>query len=335
MRKTGIAAMLMLLLALSAPFATHAQTAQERQPIAAGQSKFLGSTYSALQSQDFAQYWNKLTPENAGKWGSVEAVRGQFDWSRLDEAYRFARSHGILFHLHVLVWGQQQPEWMRKLPAAEQRKEIEKWFDAAAARYPDADFVEVVNEPLQHPPKGRKKDSGNYIEALGGNGASGWDWILTAFRMARTRFPNARLLINDYSILNVAKDTARYRGIVELLHKENLVDGIGLQEHAFETYKVPTATLKADLDALASTGVPIYVTEMDVDGKDDAAQLAEYQRLFPLFWTHPDVKGVTLWGFRPGLWRDKRGAYLIDKQGRERPALTWLRSYVAGEGEAK
>lgn len=330
MHKTTFKLLVTALLALPA-FAQ----AQQAAPIAVGQAKFLGSTYSAAQAQDFEKYWNKLTPENAGKWASVEAVRGQFDWSKLDEAYRFAKAHGILFHLHVLVWGQQQPAWMRKLPLDEQREEIRKWFDAAAARYPDADFVEVVNEPLQHPPQGRKKDSGNYIEALGGSGASGWDWILNAFRMARTRFPRAKLLINDYSILNAPKDTARYRGIVELLHAENLVDGIGLQEHAFETYKVPSETLKSGLDSLASVGLPIYVTELDIDGKSDAAQLAEYQRVFPLLWTHPAVQGVTLWGFRPGLWRDKQGAYLIDKDGKERPALVWLRDYVRGEGAAK
>ena len=75
MRKTIMRLSGLLLLST---FALHAQ----QGPLAAGQSKFLGSTYSAKQAQDFANYWNKLTPENAGKWGSVEAVRGQFDWTK-------------------------------------------------------------------------------------------------------------------------------------------------------------------------------------------------------------------------------------------------------------
>jgi endo-1,4-beta-xylanase len=315
-----------LALALAAP-TLHAQDS----PLAAGQQKFLGSAYSKKQAADFASYWNKVTPENAGKWGSVEAVRGEMNWTALDEAYHFAKTHGMPFHMHVLVWGQQQPEWIRKLPPDEQRREIEKWFSAVAERYPDADFVEVVNEPLQHPPAGSHKDSGNYMQALGGSGATGWDWILGAFRMARQHFPHAKLLINDYSITRSTKDTKRYRQIIELLQKEHLIDGIGLQEHAFETTPdVPLTVHRANLDALAATGLPIYITELDIDGRSDSQQLKNYQRVFPLFWEHPDVKGITLWGFRPGLWRDKQGANLIRKDGSERPALVWLRNYVHG-----
>ena len=49
-----------------------------------------------------------------------------------------------------------------------------------------------------------------------------------------------------------------------------------------------------------------------------------------MFWEHPAVQGVTLWGFRPGLWRDNQRAYLVRKDGSERPALMWLRGYVRG-----
>lgn len=84
-----------------------------------------------------------------------------------------------------------------------------------------------------------------------------------------------------------------------------------------------------NLDALAATGLPIYVTEFDLDGPTDAQQLADYKRVFPVFWDHPAVHGITLWGFRPGLWRDKEAAYLIRADRTERPALAWLRDYVA------
>jgi endo-1,4-beta-xylanase len=49
-----------------------------------------------------------------------------------------------------------------------------------------------------------------------------------------------------------------------------------------------------------------------------------------VFWEHPAVKGITLWGFRPGLWRDKEHANLVREDGSERPALQWLRRYVGG-----
>lgn len=318
-----------LLLALPVAWQVHAV------PLAAGQPKFLGGAYSAAQAPGFADYWNKVTPENAGKWGSVEAERDRMDWSALDESYRFAKANGFPFQMHVLVWGNQQPEWIKTLPPAEQREEIEEWFAAVAGRYPDLDFVEVVNEPLNDPPSKDDEGGGNYIEALGGSGASGWDWILESFRLARKHFPRSTLMINDYSITNSEEATRRYRGIVELLQKENLVDAIGVQGHAFATTtETPMSVHRANLDYLAQTGLPIYVTELDIDGPTDEAQLRDYQRIFPVFWEHPAVHGITLWGFRPGLWREKEGAYLVREDGSERPALTWLRRYVRGEAES-
>lgn len=324
MRKIHAAACT-LLLALAA----HAHAAP---PLADGQPRFLGSAYADAQAPGFANYWNKVTPENAGKWGEVEAERDRMDWRKLDEAYRFAKEHGFPFHMHVMVWGNQQPEWIKTLPPAEQREEIEEWFAAVAARYPDLAYVEVVNEPLNDPPGKDDEGGGNYLQALGGDGASGWDWVLASFRLARQHFPAAKLLINDYNITNKPENTRRYLGIIELLQREDLLDGIGVQAHSFATTtEWPMEVHRANLDALAATGLPIYVTEMDIDGPTDEEQLASYQRVFPVFWEHPAVKGITLWGFRPGLWREKEGAFLVHEDGSERPALQWLRRYVGGE----
>jgi endo-1,4-beta-xylanase len=302
-------------------------------PLAEGQTKFLGCAYSPNQTTGFDAYWNKVTPENGGKWGSVESVRDQMDWRALDEAYRFAQLRKLPFHMHVMVWGNQQPEWVEKLPPKEQRQEIEEWFAAVAGRYPKLDFVEVVNEPLHDPPAKDDEGGGNYLEALGGSGASGWDWVLESFRLGRKYFPNSVLMINDYSITDNDKDTGRYLAIVELLRNEGLVDAIGVQGHAFATTtKTPMSVHRGNLDRLASTGLPLYVTELDIDGPSDEAQLKDYQRIFPVFWQHPAVHGITLWGFRPGLWRSKEGANLVREDGGERPALQWLRTYLQNPG---
>jgi GH35 family endo-1,4-beta-xylanase len=323
--------MMRSLLAMLLVGASMKATPAHAAPLATGQQKFLGSAYSEPQARDFATYWNKVTPENAGKWGEVEAVRDAMQWDALDEAYQLAQQHRFPFQFHVLIWGNQQPEWIRHLKPAEQREEIEEWFAAVAARYPALDFVEVVNEPLHDPPSKDDPDGGNYLAALGGAGATGWDWVLESFRLARKHFPRAKLLINEYSLTNTPANTKRYREIIDLLQKENLVDGIGVQGHSFSTtFEAPIATHRANLDYLAATGLPIHVTELDIDGPGDAQQLAAYQRVFPLFWEHPAVAGVTLWGFRTGLWRESFGAQLVRKDGSERPAMTWLRDYLQG-----
>lgn len=135
---------------------------------------------------NFTAYWNQVTPENAGKWGSVEATRDVMNWAELDAAYALAKNNGFPFRVHTLIWGNQQPAWIEALPAAAQLEEITEWFAAVAARYPDIDFIDVVNEPLHDPPDG--PGDGAYIEALGGAGASGWEWVLQSFRLARQYF---------------------------------------------------------------------------------------------------------------------------------------------------
>lgn len=87
--------------------------------------------------------------------------------STLDAAYRFAQANQMPFQMHVMVWGNQQPEWIKTLRPAEQRREIEQWFAAVAQRYPDIALLEVVNEPLNDPPSKADTGGGNYLQALG------------------------------------------------------------------------------------------------------------------------------------------------------------------------
>jgi len=301
----------------------------EGPPLAHKQPKFVGNIYSSPQIENFAAYWNQVTPENAGKWGSVESTRDVMNWNELDAAYNLAKDNGFPFHFHVLVWGAQQPSWINDLTPEEQLEEIREWFEAVAERYPDIDFLEVVNEPLPgHNPPDGTSGRANYKEALGGNGETGWDWVIKAFEMAREIFPEGtRLMINDYSIINSSSSTSQYLNLIRLLQERNLIDIIGEQGHAFTTTATVT-TMRTNLNSLAATGLPIQITELDIDGTDDAVQLASYQRIFPALYEHPGVEGITLWGWRRGLWRDEQGAYLINQDGSERPALVWLRTYL-------
>ncbi|MBN2012114.1 endo-1,4-beta-xylanase [candidate division KSB1 bacterium] len=301
----------------------------EGPPLASKQSKFVGNVYSAPQINNFESYWNQVTPENAGKWGSVEGTRDNMNWGDLDAAYKLAKDNDFPIHFHVLIWGAQQPSWISSLEPAEQLEEIREWFQAVANRYPEIDFLEVVNEPLPgHNPPDGTSGRAKYKDALGGNGETGWDWVLNAFRMAREIFPaSSELMLNDFGILGSTSATSQYLKLIRLLQAENLIDIIGVQGHAFTT-TASTAIMKRNLDSLATTGIPIQVTELDIDGTVDSIQLQNYQRIFPALYEHPGVEGITLWGWRPGLWRNDQGAYLLNQNGSERPALEWMRQYL-------
>jgi hypothetical protein len=207
------------------------------------------------------------------------------NWTQLDYMHNYTRTRGIPFKLHTFVWGQQYPAWMDSLPANEQREEVEEWIAACAARYPGTEFIDVANEPLTgHAPA-------PYRNALGGAGTTGWDWVIWSFEKARQYFPNAKLHLNDYSIISSDSNTTTYLTII-LLKDRGLIDGIGEQAHFYESTSL--TTLQNNLNRLTATGLPIYITELDINLADDTAQSNRYQALFPIFWTNPAVRGYIL-----------------------------------------
>ncbi len=300
---------------------------------------FLGNVSSGTTTpSDWLDYWNQVSPENAGKWGSVEGARDVMNWDALDAAYNLAKDNGLLFKQHVLVWGSQQPSWIDELTPEEQLQEIEEWIMSYCERYPATDIIEVVNEPLHAKPNGKDNNGevANYIQALGGTGTTGYDWIIKSFELAKQYCPNAELWINEYGILGQYDNNSRatYLKIINLLKERNLVDGVGVQAHEFTVFperNTPENLITA-LDELATAELPIYATELDIGSGDndqpvdDDVQLNAYKAIFPAIWKHPAVKGVTLWGYRPGMWRST--ANLVTANGTERPAMTWLKNYV-------
>ncbi len=297
-------------------------------PLASKQPKFVGSAYSSPQEEGFQYYWDQLIPENAGKWGSVEGTKDVMNWTQLDQAYNFAKTNNFVFEYHVLIWGQQQPSWISSLPQDQQLAQIKQWFEAVAQRYPDIDYLQVVNEALNgHNPPDGQNGRANYEDALGGKGTTGYDWVINAFKLARQIFPaKTKLMINDYGILGNTSTAQEYVNLIKLLQADSLIDAIGVQGHTFTVLNASSGTITSCLKILASTGLPIFVTEFDINASDDQIQLNDYKRIFPTIYDFPDVKGITLWGWRPGLWQTN--ANLINSNGTERPALQWLRTYL-------
>lgn len=311
---------LMLALAMVVSSFLFLTSAQKANASLASGSKFLGNVIASSVPSNFSTYWNQITPENATKWGSVEGTRNSMNWTQGDTAYNYAKTNGMPFKFHTLVWGSQEPSWISSLSAADQKAEVTEWIKAAGTHYSGAEFVDVVNEPLHAKP--------SFRNAIGGDGTTGWDWVIWSFEQARTAFPNAKLLINEYGILNDPTQAANYVTIINLLKSRGLVDGIGLQGHYFNLNDVSVSTMNSVLSTLTATGLPIYISELDLTG-DDATQLARYKEKFPILWENPNIKGITLWGYTEGqTWTSD--SYLVHSDGTERPALTWLKHYLSG-----
>ena len=101
------------------------------------------SDYRAVLTREF----DNVTPENEMKWGTVEAVRGQYDWSGADAIVRYAQRTHKTVRGHTLVWHSQLPDWVAALPADELRRVLRDHITTEVKRYKGKIRAwDVVNE---------------------------------------------------------------------------------------------------------------------------------------------------------------------------------------------
>lgn len=305
-------------------------------------SKFLGNipVFGEIP-EDYGTYWNQITPENECVWGHVEKTRGEYDWTGCDLVYNWAKTNNVHFTFRTLLWGSQNPQWLGKtLDASETKKAWTDWIDAVKERYPDLEMIEVANEAVKNGNSYHSSFSGNkLIEALGGDSGN-YEFVVTAFKMARERWPEAILIYNDYNTIQWNKELA-----IDLVKKIKAqgapIDAFGMQfhettMHGSGTFCLSSRLLKRTLyEAHEQTGLPIYITQYDVGSTDDEFQKKCYIEHIPLLMETEYVKGITLWGYIYGkTWLEEGNSGLI-KNGVDRPAMTWLKEYFKNPGAAR
>lgn len=144
----------------------------------------------------------------------------------------------------------------------------------------------------------------------------GEDHMAEYFREARRARPKAHLTINDYPPLDYAglgegHLKAYDRMIARLMEQKAPVDGIGFQCH-FGSAVVPPERLLKALDHFAKYGVPISITEFDMDTTDEDLQRRYLRDFYTAAFSHPAVDTIIMWGFWEGkhwmpnaaLWRN-------------------------------
>jgi len=219
----------------------------------------------------FATYWDQITPENAGKWGSVQSTPdSNFNWSTLDAIYDYAEDNGILFKQHTFVWGSQQPNGV---PTEQQ---VISWIRTFCERYPNTALIDVVNEPLPH-------TTPNYADNIGGGTNNNWQRITNSFKWARQYCPGAILILNDYNNIEWPNDNQHSVDIVNTeLANGGPIDAIGAQAHDLDHCSVSLQPVTQLFNKLHNdTDLPVYITEMDLSYTDDQAQLNAYRQYFP------------------------------------------------------
>ncbi|WP_309717331.1 endo-1,4-beta-xylanase, partial [Armatimonas sp.] len=159
---------------------------------------------------------------------------------------------------------------------------------------------DVINEPF---------DNHDITDILGRDSLIRW------FKLAQKHDSKARLFLNDYppmdgtdkgnAHLNHFEDTLRF------LQKGGApLQGLGFQGH-FGASPIPPARVLSCLDRFGKLGVPIAITEFDINTEDEQLQ-ADYTRDFlTACFSHPSVSEIINWGFwekrhwfpKAALWR--------------------------------
>ncbi len=293
--------------------------------LSSNKDKFLGNITTGYQvdygKESFHSLWNQITPENETKWSSIEgSARGQFNWGGADKCADYAKKYGFPFKFHTLIWGGQYPNWMNNLSTKEQYKAIIEWFDAVKKHYPNLEIIDVVNEALPgHNPA-------PYKAALGGDGKTGWDWIIKAFELAHERWPDAILVYNDFNTFQW--NTDQFIELVRIIRDAGApIDAYGCQSHDLTDCNFET--FKSSMDRIQNTlKMPMYSTEYDIGTYDDKLQEQRYMEQIPYMWEADYCAGITLWGYIYGHTWTTNGNSGIIRDGVDRPAMEWLRKYM-------
>ncbi|PWJ61882.1 MULTISPECIES: endo-1,4-beta-xylanase [unclassified Fibrobacter] len=322
--------------------------------LADGAAKFVGNITTRGQVRsDFGQYWNQITAENECKWASIEGSRGNYNFNGCKAAYNWAKQNGGHFKFHALVWGSQYPNWLNGMSVNDTKTAITQWFDAVKKNFPDLEMIDVVNEAIRtgqgqyHSGYGKNN---NIIGALGGDNNGDYNFVTTAFKMARERWPDAILIYNDYNTVQWQKNEG-IQLVQTILKNGAPVDAYGQQAHDMMSQGggaggtggggvcLNINTLKSTIKEIHDkVGIPLFITEYDIATDDDNIQKQCYQEQISFFMEAPYIAGITIWGYLYGAtWTTNGNSGIIKESGgrvTDRAAMTWLKSYLkSNKGE--
>jgi endo-1,4-beta-xylanase len=234
--------------------------------------------------------FNKAVLENGMKWNQWESSYAPFLKEDTLKAVDWLTENHIAIRGTALVWpgwDKQNPAGLKDLKPAELQKRIDDHLrDLVGTFKGRVSEWDVVNE---------SRTNKDFTRALGANAIPGW------FKLAGSIDPAARLYLNDFGILN-GSDTAigQLEETVKAIQKAGApIHGIGLQSH-FDSYLPSPERMQEILDRLGKLGLDIQATEFDVNLSDESTQ-ADFTRDFvTVLFSHPNVTGITLWGFWEG-----------------------------------
>ncbi len=198
---------------------------------------------------------------------------GGLDFAAADRIASFAGRNGLAFHATALVWYGENPSALKRLdgqPAAFDQA-VQTYIAAVCGHYRgQAVSWDTVNEPIL-------PDGSGLRDCLYSRNMGGEDYIARAFDYARAADPQAVLVLNEFDLERTpAKRWAFLRLAERMLKRGVPIGALGTQCHL--DIGVDPALCRPAMRELASLGLPIRVSELDVSLDAPGAPLMSLQR---------------------------------------------------------
>jgi GH35 family endo-1,4-beta-xylanase len=238
--------------------------------------------------------FNFAVHENALKWPHISPKSNrQRRYEDADSIVSWCTQNRIPVRGHCLFWEVEKyvQSWVKKLDTNSLRSAVKQRAFEVVDRYRGRINEYDLNNEMLH--------GDFYMSRLGIEG------IRLMADAARRADPQVRLFVNDFGILT-GGDGRRYIRQIDSLQRAGVsIHGIGCQAH-FNTY-CDAMHVQSTLDSLAETGLPIAITEFDVNKREDETTAAFEQRkadwlrqFYRICFAHPAVESILMWGFWEG-----------------------------------
>src|SRR6516165_12475 len=250
-----------------------------------------------------------VVAENEMKWQVINrGAPGDDDYAPADVIADFASANQLVLRGHNLLWYHRTPTWFFDFTDRQQRERaVVDHIRQLAGRYRGRIHSwDVVNEPIE--PKGGRPDGLRtevFLETLGP------EYLDLAYHTAREADPKTRLVVNEYDVeLDAPEHEARRIALLHLLEgmrrSATPVDAVGIQAHLTAVGGPPFSPplLRRFLSDIASLGLTIQITELDVTDEKAPADVAvrdrlvadTYRRFLDAALDESAVKMVVTWG---------------------------------------
>jgi hypothetical protein len=271
------------------------------------------------------------------------------DWTYTDTYLQFAKTNNMAFQWY---WTGTAPQtwWYYIDPSKVQAA----WVDllkqtAAHVGSQQIVYLNLINEVLTSGSMGPNSLIPNWCTGMGGTGSTGYDYVVTAYSLARQYLPsNFKLGINDaYNEGVNGYNYAAFNRLVSILYSRGLLDWIGLEGYNMQLNYTDEQVQQA-LAAYASNfpNLEIHITEFSptCGGPDPASGPQQVANYWERFMINDFIPATNVTAVSGPWWPTSNGsagpfngaycnAYLIDDRSNPpaaSPTLVWLQGYIPG-----